>query len=61
MAKSRGMIIPPGFSASKLFQRISSSVRPVPSMIRAVQLLNKAGEVHLLVCFLLVHSEWVIM
>ena len=45
MAKSRGMIIPPGFSASKLFQRISSSVRLVPSMIRAVQLLNKAGEV----------------
>ena len=45
VAMSQGIIPPRGFSARKLFQRISSSVRLIPAMIRAVQLIKKAGGI----------------
>ena len=42
--ESHGSTVPAGFSASVLFQRMSSSVRPVPAMIRAVDTIQQAGE-----------------
>ena len=42
--ESHGSTMPAGFSASVLFQRMSSSVRPVPATIRAVDTLQQAGE-----------------
>ena len=44
VAESRGMAVPRGFSARELFQRIANTVRPIPAMIRAVQLIKEAGE-----------------
>ena len=44
MVESHGSTVPAGFSASVLFKRMSSSVRPVPAMIRAVDTLQQAGE-----------------
>ena len=44
MVESYGSTVPAGFSASVLFQRMSSSVRPVPAMIRAVDTIQQAGE-----------------
>ena len=43
--KSRGLSSSRDFSSRQLFQRISSSVRPVPDMIRAVQLIKQAGQI----------------
>ena len=42
--ESHGSTVPAGFSALVLFQRMSSSVRPVPAMIRAVDSIQQAGE-----------------
>ena len=42
--ESHGSTVPAGFSASVLFQRMSSSVRPVPAMVRAVDTIQQAGE-----------------
>jgi hypothetical protein len=44
VVESHGSTVPAGFSASVLFKRMSSSVRPVPAMIRAVDTLQQAGE-----------------
>ena len=44
MVEPHGSTVPAGFSASVLFKRMSSSVRPVPAMIRAVDTLQQAGE-----------------
>jgi epoxide hydrolase-like predicted phosphatase len=43
VVESHGSTVPAGFSASVLFKRMSSSVRPVPAMIRAVDTLQQAG------------------
>ena len=48
VARSQGVSVPRDFSARKLFQRITSSTRPMPAMIRAVTLLKEAGIVYYL-------------
>ena len=50
MAQSQGLPVPRGFSARHLFERISSSVKPVPAMTRAVKLIKKAGEMMVATC-----------
>ena len=46
MVKAQGFsaVLSAGFSASLLFQRMASSVRPVPAMIRAVASIQQACE-----------------
>ena len=44
MVQSQGLTVPQGFSARHLFERISNTVKPVLAMIRAVELIKKAGE-----------------
>ena len=44
VAESQGMAVPRGFSARELFQRIANTVRPIPAMVRAVQLVKEAGK-----------------
>ena len=43
-AQGSSVILNAGFSASLLFQRMASSVRPVPAMFRAVVSIQQAGE-----------------
>ena len=45
-ARSAGAaaVVSGGFSARQLFQRMASSVRPVPAMFRAVEIIKQAGE-----------------
>ena len=45
VAMSQGIIPPRDFSTGELFKRISSSVRPIPAMIRAVQIIKIAGGI----------------
>ena len=43
-AQGSSAVLSAGFSASLLFQRMASSVRPLPAMIRAVASIQQAGE-----------------
>ena len=43
-AQGSSAVLSAGFSASLLFQRMASSVRPLPAMIRAVVSIQQAGE-----------------
>ena len=43
VAHSRGLTIPWGFSARELFQKMATTLEPIPEMIAAVKILRTAG------------------